>query len=173
MESILFKDLNSAGHVAICSVLAFFVAFLFIRISGKRTLSKLTAFDFVVTVTLGSTVSSMILGKTVLIDGAIALAIIIGLQFLLAFVAMKSKPMEKIINSSPTLLFYEGHFLEHEMKREVVTKEEIYAAVREYRLLDINEVKAVVMELSGELTVIRKAKSEPAHHSLHDIPEIE
>jgi len=169
MESILFKDWQSAGHVAICSFLAFFVAFVFIRISGKRTLAKLTAFDFVVTVTLGSTLSSMILGKTVLLDGAIALAIIIGLQFLLAYLAMKSKSMEKVINSKPTLLFYEGSFLKQEMEREVVTEEEIYAAIREYRLLDINQVKAVVMELNGELAVIRKSASAGKNHSLRDV----
>lgn len=172
METILFKDWESALHVAICSVLAFFVAFLFIRISGKRTLAKLTAFDFVVTVTLGSTLSSMILAKTPLVDGAIALAIIIALQFVLAYVAMKSKPMEKLINSRPTLLFYEGHFLEEQMAKDVVTKEEVYAAVREFRLLNIEDVKAVVMELNGELTVIRKSIPDAEHHSLKDIPEV-
>ena len=173
METILFKDWESALHVAICSVLAFFVAFLFIRISGKRTLAKLTAFDLVVTVTLGSTLSSMILAKTPLVDGAIALAIIIVLQFVLAYVAMKSKPMEKLINSRPTLLFYEGHFLEEQMAKEVVTKEEVYAAVREFRLLNIEDVKAVVMELNGELTVIRKSIPDAEHHSLKDIPEVD
>lgn len=173
MESILFKDWQSAGHVAICSFLAFIVAFVFIRISGKRTLAKLTAFDFVVTVTLGSTLSSMILGKTVLLDGAIALAIIIGLQFLLAYLAMKSKSMEKVINSKPTLLFYEGSFLKQEMEREVVTEEEIYAAIREYRLLDINQVKAVVMELNGELAVIRKSASAGKDHSLRDVVSVD
>lgn len=173
MDTILFKDWESAGHVAICSVLGFFVAFLFIRISGKRTLTKLTAFDFVVTVTLGSTLSSIILGKTVLFDGAIALAIIILLQYLLAYVAMKSKPMEKLINSRPTLLFYEGHFLKEQMEKEVVTEEEIYAAIREFRLLNINDVKAVVMELNGELAVIRKSIPDAERHSLKNVPELD
>lgn len=169
METILFKDWESAGQVAICSVLSFFVAFLFIRISGKRTLAKLTAFDFVVTVTLGSTLSSMILAKTTVLDGAIALAIIIALQFLLAYSAMKSKPLEKIINSKPTLLFYNGHFLSEQMEKEVVTEEEIYAAIREFRLLNIADVKAVVMELNGELAVIRKSKFDGGKQSLDDI----
>ncbi|RZK65804.1 MAG: DUF421 domain-containing protein, partial [Pedobacter sp.] len=87
METIFFKDWESCLHIVICAVLSFFVAFFVIRISGKRTLAKLTAFDFVVTVTLGSTLSSMILKKTVLIDGAIALVIIIALQYFLAYLA--------------------------------------------------------------------------------------
>jgi len=172
METLLFKDWQSSVNVAFCALLSFIVAFLFIRISGKRTLAKLTAFDFVVTVTLGSTLSSMILGKTVLLDGAIALAIIIAMQYLLAFIAMKLKPVEKIINSKPTLLYYNDHFLEEQMEREVVTKEEVYAAIREFRLLRIEDVKAVVMELNGELTVVKKNEPDLENNSLQDIPQV-
>ncbi len=129
------------GNSILCSVSVY-------QDLGQAHPVEVDGIDFVVTVTLGSTLSSMIVGKTVLIDGAIALAIIIGLQFLLAYLAIKSKSMEKLINSKPTLLFYEGEFLKEHMERQVVTKEEIYAAVREYRLLDIEQVKAVVMELN-------------------------
>ncbi|MNK11553.1 hypothetical protein D3C87_295950 [compost metagenome] len=170
METILFKDWESCLQVAICAALSFLVAFLFIRISGKRTLAKLTAFDFVVTVTLGSTLSSMILGKTVLIDGAIALIIIIALQYLLAYLAKKSKTLEKIINAKPTLLYYNGNFIKSDMAREMVTEEEIYAAIREFRLYRMEDVKAVIMELNGELSVIKHTSAPTAHHSLEDIP---
>src|SRR5690606_16347197 len=115
--------------------------------SGKRTLAKLNAFDFVVTVTLGSTLSSMILAKTTLTEGTVALLVIIALQFLLAWSAKKSRKMEWLINSEPTLLFYEGKFLKDAMDKVVVTKEEIYAEIRKFRIERIEDVKAVVMEL--------------------------
>ena len=92
MKSLIFKNWESLWHVGVCAVLAYFILFLIIRISGKRTLAKLTAFDFVVTITLGSTLSSMILGKVTLAEGAVALAIIICLQYLLAWTARESKP---------------------------------------------------------------------------------
>lgn len=123
MEDLLFKDWESVWHVAVCAILAYFILFLFIRISGKRTLAKLTAFDFVVTVTLGSTLSSMILGKVTLTEGAVALAIIISMQFLLARSAKESKTLEKVINSSPTMVFYRGRFLKDAMEKEVLTEE--------------------------------------------------
>lgn len=168
MKELLFKNWESVWHVAICSILAYFVLFLFIRISGKRTLAKLTAFDFVVTITLGSTLSSMILVKVTLAEGAVALAIIIVLQYVLAWSAMKSKTVEKIINSSPTMVFYRGKFLEDAMEKEVLTREEIYAEIRKYRMLDVDQVEAVVMELNGELTVIKKSDG-TSHTSLKDI----
>src|SRR5690554_3714401 len=158
MKDLLFKDWNSLWHIAVCAIISYLALFLFIRISGKRTLAKLTAFDFVVTVTLGSTLSSMILGKVTLAEGAVALVIIIILQYLLAWAAMESKSLEKIINSSPTMVFYRGEFLEDAMKKEVITHDEIYAEIRKYRMFDVDQVEAVVMELNGELTVIKKSQ---------------
>lgn len=168
MKELLFKNWESVWHVALCSILAYFILFLFIRISGKRTLAKLTAFDFVVTVTLGSTLSSMMLAKVTMLEGTVALAIIIGLQYLLAWTARESETLEKVINSSPTMVFYRGVFLEETMKKEVLTHEEIYAEIRKFRLLDVDQVEAVIMELNGELTVIKKAESSD-HTSLDDI----
>ena len=168
MKELLFKDWESVWQVMACALIAYFVLFLFIRISGKRTLSKLTAFDFVVTVTLGSTLSSMILAKVPLAEGAGALLVIILLQYLLAWGAKESKVLEKTINSSPTLVFYRGKFLKDAMDKEVLTHEEIYAEIRRYWMLDVDQVEAVVMELNGELTVIKKTAG-VTHSSLQDI----
>jgi uncharacterized membrane protein YcaP (DUF421 family) len=171
MKELFFKDWESVGHIALCAITAYFVLFLFIRISGKRTLSKLTAFDFVVTITLGSTLSSMILTKVTIVEGATALAIIILLQYLLAWTAKESKVLEKLINSSPTLVFYQGKFLKEAMDKEVLTEEEVYAEIRKFRMLNVNDVEAVVMELNGELTVIKKAAN-VSHSSLKDIENL-
>lgn len=170
MEELLFKDWASLWHVAVCAVISYFTLFAFIRISGKRALSKLTAFDFVVTITLGSTLASMMLGKSTVAEGAIALLIMICLQFLLAYVAKESKVMEKVLNSTPTLLYYNGSFIKEEMDREVVTKEEIYAAVRKFRIYNLSQVRAVVMEINGELTVVKnEIEQNDEGHSLLDI----
>lgn len=168
MKDLLFKNWESVWHVAFCAVLAYFILFLFIRISGKRTLAKLTAFDFVVSVTLGSTLSSMMLAKVTLAEGSVALLVIISMQYVLAWSARESKTLEKVINSSPTMVFYRGEFLEDAMKKEVLTREEIYAEIRKYRMFDVNQVEAVVMELNGELTVIKKSAG-ASHTSLEDI----
>ncbi|RZK62327.1 MAG: DUF421 domain-containing protein, partial [Pedobacter sp.] len=111
MEHLFFKDWPAVFHIIICAVISYIVLFIFIRISGKRTLAKLNAFDFVVTVTLGSTLSSMILKKVPLVEGFFALITIIALQYLLAFLAKNSSKMEDVINSTPTLLFYDGKFI--------------------------------------------------------------
>lgn len=169
MEKLFFDDWEGLYHIAICSVFSYLALFLFIRISGKRTLAKLNAFDFVVAVTLGSTLSSMILMKVTITEGLVALVVIIGLQYLLAFLAKKSNTMENVINSTPTLLYYNGEYIAHAMKKELITEEEILAEIRRFRLERIEDVRAVVMELNGELTVIKKSDEASGGSSLDDL----
>jgi len=168
MEHLFFKDWPAVLHIVICAVISYIVLFIFIRISGKRTLAKLNAFDFVVTVTLGSTLSSMILKKVPLVEGFVALITIIALQYLLAFLAKNSSKMEDVINSTPTLLFYDGKFIIPAMKKEVITEEEIYSEIRKYRLESLEDVQAVVMELNGTFTVVKKS-NKVGPSSLDDI----
>lgn len=156
MEDLFMKDWESVKHILICAPIAFMTLFVFIRISGKRTLSKLTAFDFVVTVVLGSTLSSMMLAKVPLLEGSIALLIVIVLQYALAWTAKHSKALENVINGTPTLLYYNDDFVHTAMNKEVITREEILAEIRKYRIEDLEQVRAVVMELNGDITVIKK-----------------
>lgn len=169
MENLFFKNWESLGHVALCAMIAFLALLLFIRISGKRTLAKLNAFDFVVSVSLGSTMSSMMLLKTTISEGAVALIIIILLQYFLAFLSKKSNILEKAINSTPSLLFYNGKFLKQNMARELITEEEIYSEVRQFRLQNMDDVWAVVLELNGEMSVIKKSDPFSRKNSLEDI----
>jgi len=169
MEDLFLKDWSSLYHVALCATISYIALFLFIRISGKRTLAKLNAFDFVVSVTLGSTLSSMILMKVPIAEGCVALIVIIILQYLLAFMAKRSKIMEKAINSTPSLLFYNGQFMKDAMARELITEEEIYSEIRQFRIEQLEDVRAVVMELNGEISVIKKSKRSGSKTSLEDI----
>ncbi len=168
MEQVFFRDWKSIGHVAITTIIAFVILFFFVRISGKRTLAKLNAFDFVVTVALGSTLSYMMLAIVPIIEGAIVLFLIIALQYIFAWTARSSKKIEKLINAVPTLIFYDGEFIEHAMSKEAVTKGEIFSMIRNSGIDQIDDVKAVVMELNGVITVVRKSKGN-GKSSLDDI----
>ena len=158
MEELFFKDWKSIGHVTLATVIAFITLFFFLRISGKRALAKLNAFDFVVTVALGSTLSYMMLAMVPLVEGTIVLVLILILQYFFAWTARTSKKMEKFINAVPSLVYYDGEYMEKTMTREAITKGEIMATIRNSGIDQIEDVKAVVMELNGQITVVRKSK---------------
>ncbi|MCD0465179.1 DUF421 domain-containing protein [Flavobacterium sp. ENC] len=168
MEELFFKDWKSIGHVVLATVIAFITLFFFVRISGKRTLAKLNAFDFVVTVALGSTLSYMMLAIVPLIEGAIVLFLIIILQYIFAKTARSSRKMEKLINAMPSLIFYDGKFIEKTMAKEAITKGEVFSTIRNSGIDQIEDVKAVVMELNGQITVVKKSNGNGVS-SLDDI----
>lgn len=168
MNDIFFQDWQGIIRAAVTTVTAFITLFLFVRLSGKRTLAKLNAFDFIVSIALGSTLSDIMLATVPVAEGAVVLLLIIVLQYIFAFLARSSHQMEKIINTEPRIVFYDGRFIEKTMAAETITKEEIYSAIRAAGIDQINEVKAVVMELNGTLSVVKKS-SEDGPSTLDDI----
>ncbi len=137
-------------------------ALLFIlRLSGKRTLAKLNAFDLVVTVALGSTLATILLSKDVaLAEGVTALLSLVGLQFAVAWTSVRFRGVERLVKSEPTLLVFRGQVLDSALRRERVTRDEVLAALRACGMSRLDEAGAVVLETEGELNVLTWDKAD-------------
>lgn len=155
MENIFFNSWQSLFRTLISGLVAYFLLILFLRLSGKRTLSKLNAFDLVVTVALGSTLATILLNKNVAIaDGLLALVLLIFFQYIITWTSVRSQKVGNAVKSNPSILYYEGEFYNEAMKKERVTRAEIIAAARQNGVEDIKQVKAVFLETDGSLSVI-------------------
>ncbi len=109
---MFFDSWSGLGRVLIVGVFAYGALVLILRVSGKRTLSKMNAFDFVVTIALGSTLATILLSKDVaLAEGLLALALLIGLQFVITWLSVRSPTVNRLVKAEPALLFHRGHFL--------------------------------------------------------------
>lgn len=136
------------GIAAYCSLIAL------LRISGKRTLAKLNAFDFVVTVAVGSTLATVLLSSTVaLVEGVTALALLIGLQYVVAWASIRSPRVERLVKSEPALV-YRGGFVHGAMRRERVTADELRQAARGQGHADLSGIAAIVLETDGTLSIL-------------------
>ncbi len=156
---MFFDNWYGLGRVMVVGILAYAVLVLFLRISGKRTLTKLNAFDLVITVALGSTLSSIIVTKSVaLLEGVLALALLIALQYAITWLAVRSKTFEDLIKSEPKLLLRQGRFLTDTLRRERVTKDDVLAAIRAKGASDVSEIAAVVLETDGSISVLRQSQ---------------
>ena len=151
---MFFDDFDDLLRVVVVGTLAYVALIAFLRISGKRTLSQLNAFDFVVTVALGSTLATVLLSTEVsLAEGALALGLLIGLQYVIAFTAVHNSTVQKLIKSEPRLLLYEGQFLDSALRRERVTRDEVVAVLRESGVPTVEQAFAVVIETNGTFSV--------------------
>lgn len=152
-----FNTWMSLVRTLTIGILSYFIIIFLLRISGKRTLSKMNAFDFIVTVALGSLLAAVMINPNIaLIDGVIAFSILIFLQYLITYLSYRSSTVTNLIKSEPALLFYKGRFLGSNMKKERFTREEILAAIREKGIGNIEDVEAVVVETDGSLSIITR-----------------
>ena len=150
---MFFEDWYGLLRVALVGTSAYFALVLMLRVSGKRTLSKMNAFDFVVTVAFGSILATVMLSKTVALAEGV-LALLIGLQYLITWLSVRSPAIDRLVKSEPVMLLHRGMFLAGPMRRARVTEDEILAAVREHGESEVASVHGVVLETDGSFSVI-------------------
>lgn len=167
---MFFSSWDALGRVLVTGVLAYAALVLILRISGKRSLSKMNAFDFVVNVALGSVLATTILARdTTLLDGIFALALLIGLQYGITWLSVRTSWFETLIKTRPTLIFYRGHFLDDVMQRQRVTTDEVRSAIRKSSVAQLDAVEAVVLETDGTLTVLESLPRGEQHDALANV----
>jgi len=151
---VFFDSWTGLLRVLVVGTSAYAALVLLLRVSGKRTLAKLNAFDFVITVALGSTLATVVLSSSVaLVEGVTALALLVALQYVVAWASVRSPRVERLVKSEPTLLYRDG-FLEGAMRRQRVTADEVVQAARGQGHADLGSVAAVVLETDGSLSFL-------------------
>ncbi|MDT7951959.1 MAG: DUF421 domain-containing protein [Acetobacteraceae bacterium] len=149
-------------RIIVLAPLAYAALVCLLRVSGKRTLAKLNAFDLIVTVALGSTLSTVITSKSLPLDeGLVALLSLVLLQYAVAWVSVRSGKFSELVKSEPTLLLHDGRLLPNALVAQRVTTGEVRAALRGSGLEDFSEAAAVVLETDGSLSVIPASARHP------------
>jgi len=160
--AMFFDSWDDLFRLIVVGTLGYGGLVLILRTTGKRTLSKMNAFDFVVTVAFGSILASLLLSPGVsLSEGLLALALLCGLQWIVAFASVRSEAFQGIVKAEPSLLFFRGQYLEAQLKRERVTREEVLAAIRSQGISETAGVEAVVLETDGSFSVVSAGGERP------------
>lgn len=157
---LFFDSWVGVVRIIVMGVLGYLGLILLLRISGKRTLSKMSAFDFVITIAFGSVFANVLMAPgTALAEGVTALAMLVLLQFSVTWLSVRSRRVESLVKAEPALIYYDGRIDHRQMKRERITQAELHAAVRSAGLLSLDSLYAVVLETNGDLTVLRRPDS--------------
>ncbi|ACF02319.1 conserved hypothetical protein [Rhodopseudomonas palustris TIE-1] len=154
---MFFDDWEALKRMLIVGTLAYVGLVIILRISGKRTLTKLNAFDLVITVALGSTLSAALINRSIsLSEVLLAFSLLIVLQLAITWMSVRFRTVERCVKSEPTLLLHRGRCLGDAMEDQRVTRSELMAAIRSSGVAHCN-VAAVVMETDGSLSVVEQA----------------
>ncbi|MDT0646697.1 DUF421 domain-containing protein [Zunongwangia sp. F260] len=142
--------------VAICLTgIGIYVAvILFTRIVGKRSFSKMSSFDFAMTVAVGSIIASTLLSPSVtLIEGIVGMAAIYALQISVAYLR-RFKIVSDHVDNSPLLLMDGQKILQGNLKKARVTEGDLRSKLREANVLNLSQVRAVIFETTGDISVL-------------------
>lgn len=167
-----FDSWHGLLRVVVIGVCAYVSLVVALRLSGKRTLAKMNAFDLVVTVALGSTLATVLLSSDIaLAEGVLGMVVLIGAQLAVAWTSVRSRPFRKAVKSTPTLLVWQGRPRETVLVEQRVSRTEVLQAVRSQGLGTLDQVAAVVLETDGSFSVI-PTSSAGNLHALDDVPDV-
>jgi uncharacterized membrane protein YcaP (DUF421 family) len=158
---VFFNDWEGIIRILIIGILAYISLVLMLRLMGKRILSKMNAFDLVVTVAIGSMLANILLNQDIpLVEGVLGMGLLILLQFIIAWLSVRIPKFAHVIKAQPVLLYYQDQYLQANMKRERVLESEVQAAVRAQGKADMEDVLGVVLETDGSITVLSQDSQE-------------
>lgn len=152
---MFFDGWNEVARVLIVGTLAYVALVAWLRVTGKRTVSKWNAFDLIVTVALGSTLATILLSSDVaLVEGLVGMGLLILLQYAISSLCVRFGWVRDVVKNAPTVLLRDGKLCHAAMRRERVTEGEVCAAVRGQGHASLAGVHAVVLETDGTFSVI-------------------
>lgn len=163
MDKIVFfwNGYEPLLRVVVVGTLTYIGIILLLRVSGKRTLMSMNAFDFIITIAMGSAFGRLLTAKQVsLAEGFVTFGLLVSLQYIVSWLEARSEKFASFVTGNPTLLYYQGRFLEREMKKQRVRKTEMLSAARAQKLENLDQVEAIILETSGSLSVIKKSDKE-------------
>ncbi|WP_419887041.1 YetF domain-containing protein [Neobacillus niacini] len=144
-------------EVAGRAILSFLVLFSLARILGKKQISQLTFFDYVVGIVIGDMASQVAIDTSMkIVNGLIGLVVYTLLSLVLAYGAIKSFKFRDLVESSPSILIKDGKIMEKGLFKHKMTYDDLMNGLREKDAFMIEEVEMAILETNGQISVMKK-----------------
>ncbi|EDQ05195.1 hypothetical protein DSM14862_01006 [Sulfitobacter indolifex] len=148
--------LDIIARALLLSGLALVWVVFVVRVIGLRTFSKMTAFDFVATVATGSLLAGACQATTwpEFAQPTLAIFALLGAQFVIARLRQVSDQFEDVVQNEPVILMRDGQIFDEALRQTRVARTDLLAKLREANVMKFSEVRAVVLETTGDISVL-------------------
>lgn len=158
-ERYFYTDAAEIPFMIIGAILIYVIMILYTRIFGLKSFSKMTGFDFVNTVAIGNILAmSVATSNPTWLTGIFLIGLLYLMNFLFSMLRNKSKSLRGMLDNSPLLLMENGEIIHKNMKAAKVTEDELLGKLREANVIVLSQVKAVVLETTGDVSVLHSDK---------------
>ena len=153
MESILGTVLRT--------VFVLIILFVITRLMGKKQVSQMNIYDYIIGITMGSIAADISLDiEKDLVAGVLCLIVYGGSAILVTFLTLKSITMRKFINGVPTILIDNGKIIYNNLKKEGIDINDLEEEARQNGYFDLSKINYAVLEISGKISFLAKANYE-------------
>ncbi len=149
-----FKDADSIWQGVVASTLILVALLAVVRVAGLRTFSKMTSIDFAVTVAMGSVLGATAANSVTVTQGFVAIAALVALQALVSSVLRASPAAAKVLMNQPLLVMDGPQVLYDNLKFARMSESQLRGKLREANVLQLSQVRAVVLESTGDVSVL-------------------
>lgn len=147
--------------ITIRAIFAYLALFLLTRLMGKREISQLTFFDYVVGIIIGTVTGSMAVDTTKS-PWAILPAVIVfaTFQIISSYLSLKSDKFRKFVDGTPTVLIENGNIIEKNLNKARINSDELLSKLREKKAFTLADVEFAILETDGKISVMKKPDKE-------------
>ncbi|WP_010678262.1 DUF421 domain-containing protein [Bacillus timonensis] len=152
------------------TVLLYIIILTIFRLMGKREIGELSLLDLVVFMMIAEmAVIGIESTKDPVLHSVIPMVLLMGIQYALALLSLKSKKLREIIDGRPTVIINKGKIDEHAMKQQRYNLDDLLMQLREKNVKNLADVEFAILESSGELSVLTKNSKQPSEISDYTI----
>ncbi|MGR3492535.1 MAG: DUF421 domain-containing protein [Shimia sp.] len=153
--SFLYPGLTTLLKVALSTPLAYAGLVILLRVGGKRTLADFNAFDFVVTVAIGSLLAATAVNPQIsVLQGLTVMGLFVVLQGAVAWAVARSERVRRVVQARPTLLVHRGEVLPDALRAMRLSMADLQTALRASGYAQLDAIETVVMEADGRLSIL-------------------
>jgi len=155
MKDWLLTDFDVLLKVFISTILIFSMLILLVRISGLRSFAKMSSIDFASTIAIGSVLASSILSESPsVLKGGMAVGFILLFQTIFSKLTLKFDWFDKLVSNQPMLLMDGETILYDNLHKANLSESDLMAKLREANVIQLSEVQAVILETTGDVSVL-------------------
>jgi uncharacterized membrane protein YcaP (DUF421 family) len=156
---VFFNSWHQVLRIALTAAAIYFLVVVALRLIGARALAKMSAYDFIVSIALGSLVAAVPLSTSITVtDGVTAIVVFLVLQEITRVLQARYRIAHHLVRERPYLVVWDGRMMPDRLKEIAVSDDEVRAAIRQAGLASIGEAQAVVLENDGEWSVVRRGE---------------
>ncbi|MFA8439537.1 DUF421 domain-containing protein [Pueribacillus sp. YX66] len=158
-------------EITLRSLVIFVVLLFVIKLLGKKQISEMSFFEYIIGITIGAIAASISIDRNIpLIFGVVSLFIWILIPYLLNYLTLKSKNVRDFIEGSESVLIKDGKIMEDNLKKENYSVENLLNQLRKKNVFNASDVEFAVLETDGNLSVLLKKDKQPLTPNDLNIP---